>query len=95
MVAVVECSECGDSLCGPCREAHSKTRVTKGHTVTEVAGPVIHHPRSDAKGLECKLTDFSPKLLLMFTFPYLASSRMSVPVSNPLATGRMLPRVVR
>ena len=68
VVAVVECSECGDSLCGPCREAHSKTRVTKGHTVTEVAGPVIHHPRSDAMGLDCKLTDFSPKLLLMFSF---------------------------
>ena len=49
MLAVVECSECGDSLCGPCREAHAKTRVTKGHTVTEVAQPVIHHPRSAAR----------------------------------------------
>ena len=49
MLAVVECSECGDSLCGPCKEAHAKTRVTKGHTVTEVAQPVIHHPRSAAR----------------------------------------------
>ena len=49
MLAMVECSECGDSLCGPCKEAHAKTRVTKGHTVTEVAQPVIHHPRSAAR----------------------------------------------
>ena len=53
--AIGYCKECEDFLCQSCKDAHSKTRVTKSHTVEDIAPPIIHHPRKDAaEGREVK-----------------------------------------
>ena len=53
--AICYCQECGDYLCSKCRKAHSKRRMTRGHTVREVGATVFHHHRKDAaEGREVK-----------------------------------------
>ena len=39
--------DCNDYLCGVCEEAHSKTRLTKSHTIHQLAAPPTAHPRLD------------------------------------------------
>ena len=34
-------------MCDACREAHTKTRLTKSHVVEEVEGPAFYHPILD------------------------------------------------
>jgi len=45
--ATHKCKDCNDFLCDACREAHTKTRLTKSHVVEEVEGPAFYHPILD------------------------------------------------
>ena len=36
--------DCNDFMCGSCKEAHSKTRLTKNHVILDVEPPACQHP---------------------------------------------------
>lgn len=41
--AVGHCKECGNLLCSECKKAHSRTSMTRHHTVREVRASVLRH----------------------------------------------------